>query len=301
MTISERPPSQPVPHRALRVRRVRFAHPAGALRRHYADGDLIMSHTVAVLSATFPPGEDFFVRSVRHYRDRITDPELAAQVRGFIGQEVVHSREHDHLNKALRDLGYRTDWTHRFIEHALAVADRTLPPRVRLAFTAGLEHYTATIAEQLLTSRRAQAMLGDNQAGRILLWHALEESEHKAVAFDVYRAVGGSERLRIWSMRVISALLLLHVVLATTLSVLGDRATYTPFRLPRSLARIPRSPFLARDVIRRLRAYNRPGFHPDDFDNTALLERWRTELFGPEGTLVAHANYRDAPEPPSGD
>ena len=82
---------------AIQTRRVAFDHPRGSLRRHYVDGDLVMSHLVALLSATFPPGEDFFVRSVRHYRDRVTDPDLAARVRGFIGQEVVHGREHDHL------------------------------------------------------------------------------------------------------------------------------------------------------------------------------------------------------------
>ncbi|REE96210.1 metal-dependent hydrolase [Thermomonospora umbrina] len=286
MTTTREPIPDTVPQRSVPVRRMRFTHPQGALKRHYADGDLVMSHLVSVLSATFPPGEDFFVRSVRHYRDQITDPELAAQVRGFIGQEVVHGREHDNLNKILRGMGYPTHWTHRAIKRWLKLADRTLPPSVRLGFTAGLEHYTATIAEQLLTSHRAQALLGDNQARNILLWHALEESEHKAVAFDVYRAVGGTENMRIATMRVISTLLIVHVISGTALSVLTDRAAYNPVRLARSLARLPRSPFLEREVIRRLRAYNRPGFHPDDHDSSDLLARWQAELFGPEGSLT---------------
>ncbi|REE99378.1 metal-dependent hydrolase [Thermomonospora umbrina] len=277
---------RPIPPRTVHVRRVRFSHPDGALRRHYVEGDLVMSHVVAVLSATFPPGEDFFVRSVRHYRDEIGDPELKKQVRGFIGQEVVHGREHDHLNQVLRQMGYPTHLVHRFIDGVLSSFDRTLSPRVRLGFTAGLEHYTATIAEQLLTSPEAQALLGDTEVRSILLWHALEESEHKSVAFDVYRAVGGTERMRIWTMRLISALLIAHVVTATALSMLTDRATYNPVRLVRSLARLRHSPFLAREVIRTLRAYNTPGFHPDHIDSTHLLERWQAELFGPQGTLT---------------
>ncbi|GAA2638067.1 metal-dependent hydrolase [Actinomadura fulvescens] len=277
---------RPVPRRTVHVRRVRFSHPDGALRRHYVDGDLVMSHVLAVLSATFPPGEDFFVRAVRHYRDQITDLELTAQVRGFIGQEVVHGREHDHLNQALRQMGYPTQLIHRFIDKVLILFDRALPARVRLGFTAGLEHYTATIAEHLLTDPRAQALLGDTEVRSILLWHALEESEHKAVAFDVYRAVGGTERMRIWTMRVISTLLIAHVVAATALSMLTDRATYNPIRLVHSLARLRHSPFLTREVIRALRAYNRRRFHPDDIDSTQLLEHWRAELFGPQGTLT---------------
>ncbi|GAA4322764.1 metal-dependent hydrolase [Actinomadura luteofluorescens] len=272
----------------IQTRRVAFDHPKGSLRRHYVDGDLVMSHLVALLSATFPPGEDFFVRSVRHYRDRITDPDLAAQVRGFIGQEVVHGREHDHLNTTLRAMGYPTHRISAVVKRDLRLADRFLPPIVRLGFTAGLEHYTATAAECLLTDPRAQKLLGDTSVRSILLWHALEESEHKAVAFDVFRHVGGTERTRVRTMRVISAGFLFLMVTGTFISLLGDPATYRPGRLRRSLVALRHSPFLKRDVIRRLRAYNEPGFHPDDFDSTDLLERWREELFGAEGTLTAN-------------
>jgi len=66
-----------VPHRDVRTRRIAFAYPTGALRRHFVEDDLVMSHVVALLSATFPEGEDFFVRSVRNYRDRITDPDFS--------------------------------------------------------------------------------------------------------------------------------------------------------------------------------------------------------------------------------
>lgn len=280
--------AQPTPHRNIRTRRIGFSYPEGALQRHYVQGDLAMSHIVAVLSATFPPGEDFFIRSVRHFRDEIKDPELAAQVRGFIGQEVTHGREHRALNDRLREMGYPTRAVDRTIFHALALIDRVLPARVRLAFTAGLEHYTATIAECLLGKPRAQALLGDTEVRSILLWHALEESEHKAVAFDVYRAVGGTERMRIWSMRFISTGLILVVVLGSALSMLGDRATYNPKRLFRSIAALRHSPFVERDVIHHLRLYNKPGFHPDDVDATELLKRWQAELFGSEGTLTDH-------------
>ncbi|WP_019631219.1 metal-dependent hydrolase [Actinomadura atramentaria] len=277
-----------VPARAVKPRRVKFAYPRGALRRHYVEGDLVMSHVVAVLSATFPPGEEFFVRSVRHYADRVTDPELAAQVRGFIGQEIVHGREHDRLNAELARMGYPTRLIDRMTDRSLKFAERTLPPRVRLGYTAALEHYTATIAERLLSDDGARALLGDTEVRSVLLWHALEESEHKAVAFDVFRETGGSERVRVRTMRVISALLLAHIAFGTVLSLCTDRAALNPLRLGASLARLRHSPFLAREVITKLRAYNRRGFHPDDVDAAELLDRWRAELFGPAGTLTAN-------------
>jgi predicted metal-dependent hydrolase len=282
------PEPMPVPKRSVRTRRIAFAYPAGTLDRHYVQGDLVMSHIVAMLSALFPEGEDFFIRAVRRYRDQVTDPELRAQVAGFIGQEVTHGREHRALNDKLGEMGYPTRMTDRFTNLLLIKSDRLFSRRFQLAVTAALEHYTATIAERLLTSPQAQELLGDSEVRSVLLWHALEESEHKAVAFDVYRAIGGTERMRIGAMRLTNALFVPIVAVLTAISLAGDRATYNPVRLWRSLARLPRSPFLAREVRRNLLAYNRPGFHPDDFDATALLDRWRAELFGTNGTLADH-------------
>jgi predicted metal-dependent hydrolase len=282
----------PVPKRAVRTRRITFDYPTGAMQRHYVPGqtggDLVMSHVVAVLSAMFPEGEDFFVRSVRRFADRVTDPELKEQVAGFIGQEVTHGREHRALNERLHEMGYPTRRVDRMVKRSLAFQFQRFPALIPLATTAALEHYTATLAETLLTDERAQALLGNTEVRSLLLWHALEESEHKAVAFDVYRAAGGSERMRIWVMRAISVSFLVGVFGHTVASLLADRAAYHPVRLGRSLAALRTSPFLSRKVVRRLRDYNRVGFHPDDHDNTELLERWRAELFGSSGTLTDH-------------
>jgi uncharacterized protein len=276
------------PKRVVRTRRIRFDYPTGSLDRHFAGGDLILSHVVAILSAMFPEGEDFFVRSVRHYADRITDPELKAQVAGFIGQEVTHGREHRELNERLQQMGYPTRRVDRLVRSDLARAERRLPHKVQLAITAALEHYTASLAEVLLSDERARALLGTNEVRSLLLWHALEESEHKAVAFDVYRAVGGTEKMRIRVMRTITVSFIVGTVMHSILSMLADRATYNPVRLGRSVAALRHSPFLGRNMTRRIAAYNKVGFHPDDHDNTELLARWTEELFGAEGQLADH-------------
>jgi predicted metal-dependent hydrolase len=129
-------------------------------------------------------------------------------------------------------------------------------------------------------------MIGHDEVTSLFLWHALEESEHKAVAFDVYRAVGGSERMRIWTMRLVNVGFVGTVVLGTILSMLRDPVVRrSPLRTLRSIRRFVRSPFVSRDLLRQIRAYNRPGFHPDDRDTSDLVERWRDELFGEQGTL----------------
>jgi uncharacterized protein len=279
---------EPRPARTVRSRRIAFSYPDGSLPRHYVQGDLVMSHIVAVLSGLFPEGEDFFIRSVRRYRDQITDPELKAQVAGFIGQEVTHGREHRALNDRLQSMGYPTRLVDRFTKAFLSRPEPYVPERFGLAVTAALEHYTASVAECLLGKPEAQALLGASEVRSVLLWHALEESEHKAVAFDVYRAVGGTERMRITAMRVTNLLFVPIVAIFTAISLAGDRAAYNPIRLVRSLARLRHSPFLTKEMLGHIRAYNKVGFHPDDFDAAELLERWKAELFGTNGTLVDH-------------
>ena len=80
MTETSRPNGYVIPHRNVRSRRIKFSYPTGTLDRHYVKGDLVMSHIVAVLSAMFPEGEDFFVRAVRKHFYQVTDPELITQV-----------------------------------------------------------------------------------------------------------------------------------------------------------------------------------------------------------------------------
>jgi uncharacterized protein len=274
------------PARKVPTRRISFEEALADLPKHFADdADVIASHLIASLSAVFPDGEDFFVRSVRNFRDRIDDPDLKRQVAGFIGQEAMHGREHRALNDRLAVLGYATKRVERFTRWALETRERLLPPISNLAATAALEHFTATFAEVLLSSDEAREHVGDTVVRDILLWHALEESEHKAVAFDVYKAVGGSERLRVWTMNLLTVGFLSSMAFETFVSLLADRDFYRWGPLKVSWERFVHSPFVSPDTWRRLRDYNRPDFHPDDHDNEALVAAWREVLFGADGSL----------------
>jgi len=277
----------PTAERKVPTRRISFEESLRTVPKHFApDGDLISSHLMASLSAVFPDGEDFFVRSVRHYRDTVTDPELKRQVAGFIGQEAVHGREHRAFNDRLHELGYPVKTFERFTERGLAVRERLLPASSNLAATAALEHFTATLAELILTDPEARAMIGNPAVEQLFLWHALEESEHKAVAFDVYKLSGGSERLRTFTMNLLTFGFIAGMTVQVIISLLGDRETFRRGRLRRSLKRVIHSPFVSKDLWTRLRDYNRPDFHPDDYDTTELVAAWRDELFGPEGSLT---------------
>ena len=274
------------PERKVPTRRMSFEESMRDLPRHYAGGgDLISGHVIAALSSVFPDGEDYFVRSVRHYRDRITDPALKRQTAGFIGQEAVHGREHRVFNDRLAELGYPTKKYENFTRVSLRFRERILPAISNLAATAALEHFTATLAELVLTNEEIRDLMGADAVRDLFVWHALEESEHKAVAFDVYRAVGGSERLRVWTMNFFRFGFIIGMGFAVLLSLLGDRATYRKGNLRRSWRRLKTSPIVDPALWAQLKDYNRPDFHPDDSDTTELVETWREKLFGEQGTL----------------
>ncbi|NMN95791.1 metal-dependent hydrolase [Antrihabitans stalactiti] len=279
MTTSTTPTQHPI-----KARRVRFDYPTGTRRQHYVDNDLVLSHLVAALSAMFPEGEDFFIRSVRKYRDRITDDDLCEAIKGFIAQEATHRHQHRQLNERLQEMGYPTARVDRHVSQLLSLVEKVFPQSWSLAATAALEHYTATFAEILLTDERAQKLVGDDTEVRpMLLWHALEESEHKAVAFDVYRETIDSETLRVGIMYLASAIFWTEVVVQTGRSLVFDPASYNPIRLVKSLNNIRKSPFFSWNAITRYNTYNRPGFHPDDWDSREVLARWSAELFEADG------------------
>ena len=253
-----------------------------------ADGDIVMSHVLSTLSSTFPEGEKFFVRSVAAVRDRITDPQLLADIDGFIGQEQMHGREHQLLNDRLAEHGYPTRGIDSYVRGLYWVRERIQSKKVNLAFTAALEHYTATLAELLLTDDEARKAVGQPGARDILTWHALEESEHKAVAFDVYKANGGGEVMRIFIMVLTDLLFIFETGVMGLISIAKDRdARRHPVRLLRSFARLPSSPFVSLRALRILAQYHRPGFHPNDRDTKSLIAEWRQALFGREGQLNA--------------
>ncbi len=223
----------------------------------------------------FPAGERFFVRSVLHYEDRLS-PGLAAQVRAFCKQEGRHAQAHERFFENLRARGYDIDAILARYEHtAFAVVEKNLPPALRLSITVALEHFTAMFAADALS--RGALDHAEQEMADLLAWHAVEELEHKAVAFDVLCEVAPSHALRIAGLLFASAGLLSFWLAASRALLAADGIGV--FDAIRALRTSSTPPLTGPNALwGGLLEYLHPDFHPNDVDHSALIARTLADL-----------------------
>ena len=166
-----------------------------SIPRHWMNGNAFATHFFNGLNLVFPDGERFFVKAVHDQLPRITDPVLLRQAKEFAAQEGQHANQHEKYLDCLRAQGYEIDgFLRRF--HRFFVWTNRWPAPLRLAMTAGAEHYTAVLGAGAIEEFDLLAD-ADPAMRALIVWHATEEVEHKAVAFDVLRATHPSYLLRI--------------------------------------------------------------------------------------------------------
>jgi len=225
------------------------------------------------LSITFPVGERFFIDSVAHYRKRITDPKLRAEVNAFVAQEALHTREHIAYNVALETLADVAKHERR-IDAVFELIKKRLSPRVALAATCALEHFTAIMARDVL--EYAPHLRGaDERYARLWTWHALEECEHKAVSFDVYQSVTGGKRNFARIVTMAAATLILYTFLAMISFDLmkGRGLEKSPVAWAKLLWAVFGRHGLMRRIVPAYAKYYSPAFHPNDIDDATTRER----------------------------
>ena len=257
----------------ITVRRLQF-NPQ-AIRRHYFANSPVMSHLLTALSSTFPIGEQFFVHSVRNVRDKVQDENLQAQIAAFIGQEAMHSKAHAEFNAAWRSEDYNLDrfqaWLARKDDYV-----KNLHPKIQLAITCAFEHFTALLGGYILRHPEVLATL-DEDAAKLWVWHAIEEIEHRAVAFDVYQAVYGDDKIRRMIMRSVTTGFASLTLYSATRLFLQDKKK----SLPKIGGNIFGFYLLGKMFLQlapEYLAYFKTDFHPSEIDYTKLIRDWKQRL-----------------------
>lgn len=252
----------------------RFGREAAAPRLWHG-GRVEATAIYNALSTTFPAGEAFFVESVRAFREG-APPKLAEEIKAFTTQEAIHSREHDAFNKRATQSGYDLSTLEERVEQRLAVT-KGRPPIVSLAATMALEHFTAILAHELLADAR-HLEGAEQETADLWRWHAVEEIEHKGVAYDSWLfATRGWPRAKRWKVKA-------KVMLYVTRNFVVDR-TKGALELMRQdgvsgfeawrllLWYLWVKPGMFRKIAGAWFKFFLPGFHPWNEDDRGLLRR----------------------------
>lgn len=274
-------------------RNLKFVLPKDKAMTWNKDG-LHVTQFFNTLSIFFPAGERFFIQSVRNYREDITGDELKAQISAFIGQEGFHTREHEAYNDALKAAGMPMEQLDNIVVQILEVGKK-FPRPFQLAITVALEHLTAVLGDMLLSN---EFLLegADERYAAIWNWHAIEETEHKAVCFDAYEQTVGTGPKA--------------YVLRVTAFILANAIFWSVF-FPFYVAMLSRSggvanlggwlkltnilvggPGIMRRKVPDWLDFFRPGFHPWMHDNREFLNK-------AEALMTQVASFQPAQAVPS--
>ena len=275
------------------VRRMNFNF--DAVPEYWMSGNAGLTHFMTALSALFPAGEKFFIDSVRavRYHPMLKDnADLQKEISAFIGQEAMHTHEHVGFNASAQKFGHDVDALERHTDTVIQTTRKFMAKlakpigitqeMVDLTTTTALEHFTATIASQLLSNSHIQELMTDDTMKTMWLWHAIEENEHKAVAYDVFKGVFG-KGLRAYALRT-SSLVISMVILFFIQNYFLWRLLKQDKQLNlenlRMIYRYAYSP--SKGIItgmgKEMLFYFKPNFHPNDFDTTTLLNTWKAKL-----------------------
>jgi predicted metal-dependent hydrolase len=242
--------------------------------RWWNGGDPVATALYNALSATFPKGEAFFVESVRKFREG-ANPRLAAEIKAFTTQEVMHSREHVAFNKRAHEAGYDLAPLEAQVDRRLDLV-RSKPPIASLAATMALEHFTAILAHELLKDPR-HLTGADAETAALWRWHSIEEIEHKGVAYDTWlHATKGWPRFKRWQVKA-------KVMLLVTRNFMVDRTRGTLELLRQDGITGPKAwwglfwfayvrPGMLRKILGAWASFFLPGFHPWNHDDRALIQ-----------------------------
>lgn len=257
----------------IRPRHMRFNTEHIADEPFAIQNNSLISTFFYVLSAMFPDGERFFIHTVRHYQKNIDNERLTADIRGFIGQEAHHGKCHEDLNDELEKLGLPMSIVSDNMLNRVDMLKRRFGPPRQLALTVAMEHFTAGLAEFVLKNPEVL----DNAPPvfrQMMLWHSVEEIEHKSVAFDVFRSQVDDEWMR-------------RRVMVIAMITLFSRITYFQIRMLIHTRHFPslrewKDAFsffwgkkgILRDNFRGMKKFFRKGFHPNDIDQSALINNW---------------------------
>ncbi len=248
----------------------------------WAAGRPVLTHFLNAFHVIIPDGERFFVRTLKGFLNQIEDPQLRQDIRAFAGQEGMHAAAHEAMWETLRAQGQGVD-AFRAVFQKIGVEmleqrlGGSLAPETRLAIVAALEHYTAALSVVFFDPDFPTADFPDAM-NELHKWHAAEEFEHRAVAFDILQQIDSGYGVRLAGFLTATALIAGFAALGTAMFVAHDPKGWSWKRLARPQGNAPFTPKMVFNVTRHLLTYLSPQFDPRDMEEpegvTPFLARY---------------------------
>ena len=245
----------------------------------------------ATLSVFLTYGEDLVIETARHHRDLLKDPILKQRVTSLIGQEAIHSKLHNEFNDAIVELDYPVRLYRflgeKFFDHIFL----KFPQPLKLSLMAGIEHFTAVLAEYMMAHEQNFYFSDDAKTRALWMWHMLEESEHKDVAYDVYQTLNGNYALRVTGFFLAYFTILgLIPFSATLVPVLRKPQEMLTAKFWKDARRGVKLIFSPKDGVfgstqARIFDYLRRDFHPNDHDVSEYFKYYEKKLLSEGGAL----------------
>lgn len=246
-------------------------------KRHWFSGKPFETYWFNALSLGLPLAERYAISTIKAYLDKISEPELLANARAFIGQEATHSHVHEKCNRELKKQGFSFS-IERYALWRMSKA-HWLHPKSGVALTMSWEHMTTIICEHALD--RIDIFNNSDEPFRELwTWHCAEELEHKCLAYDLYREISGSYARRIAIFLYGTALFVTDFLWMTFHNMYRDGRLFDPrVWMGAAAYSFGRNGFFWFWLPRWL-AYFNPRYHPSHTDHRPIIERALARLSG---------------------
>jgi len=274
------------------IRHMAFQFKAEEVDVHFFRKTELASAYFEALSIFLTFGEDLVIDTARYHRQFVKDPELKRLVTCLIGQEAIHSKMHNEYNDVLAEHRFPVTLYRALADKVFEYGFKKLSHGMQLSLMAGIEHFTAVLSEYMMKNEAIFYTSDDERQRAMWMWHMLEESEHKAIAYDVFQELSGDYALRMRGFALAAFTILVLVPLGGSLIPIIRR----PLNLisprywkdaRRSIALIagPKEGVYG-STFSHILDYLRRDFHPNDHDTTAYLEYYKDKLLHPETGLL---------------
>jgi predicted metal-dependent hydrolase len=274
-------------------RRVQFPYrPAAAL--HWNPTRPEFAQMVNAASLAMPYLEPYLIRTMRQARPLIQNPALAEELDLYCKQEAAHFREHRRFNDELRAHRPQTVAKLEAVladDYARLGRERSL--RFNLAYAEGFESMALALGHMLIEDR--QYLFGDAESAvaSLVLWHFVEEIEHKNVAYGVFEHVSGSYFWRVLGLFYAT----LHISARTRSGyqmLLEDDGLWRNWRSRLTVWRVVLR--ISRKLIPRFLRMLSPLYHPSRIADPDWMRAWRSQydVENPATTRIDTTRLREA-------